>query len=157
MLSSGTMKIGRRSFLKQTGVAAAGAMSVGTLASAAQASPQQAKPGAPTPDVRDAGMQMCEAYFYGRDEQKMAFCRQMDVLGAVSGIDRTASGNQWEYEQILQTQKAYQQSGLQLRVIEGPPSLGEKTKLGLEGRDEEIANFIVFMKGLSKVGIDTIC
>lgn len=34
---------------------------------------------------------------------------------------------------------------------------GEKTKLGLEGRDEEIANFIELMRNLQKVGIDTIC
>ena len=32
--------------------------------------------------------------------------------------------------------------GLKLEVIEGPPALSEKTKLGLEGRDEEISNFI---------------
>jgi mannonate dehydratase len=47
--------------------------------------------------------------------------------------------------------------GLKFNVIEGPPSLGEKTKLGLQGRDEEISNFITLMKSLSKAGIDVIC
>lgn len=102
-------------------------------------------------------MQMCEAYFNGRDEQKMAFCRQMDVLGAVSGIDRTPDNKPWELDAVRQTVQAYQKSGLKLRVIEGPPALGDKTKLGLDGCDEEIANFIVFMKSLRAVGIDVIC
>src|SRR5690606_651605 len=47
--------------------------------------------------------------------------------------------------------------GLHYNVVEGPPSLGEKTKLGLEGRDEEIANFITFMKNLKRAGVDCIC
>jgi mannonate dehydratase len=31
------------------------------------------------------GMQMCEAYFSGMNEQKIALTKQMDVLGAVGG------------------------------------------------------------------------
>jgi mannonate dehydratase len=58
---------------------------------------------------------------------------------------------------VLATKQAYEKCGLTLRVIEGPPALGDKTKLGLEGRDEEIANFITLMKSLSRAGIDTIC
>lgn len=42
--------------------------------------------------------------------------------------------------------------------MEGPPSLGTLTKLGLPGRDEEIANFITFMKNLKQHGeVDVIC
>jgi mannonate dehydratase len=37
--------------------------------------------------VRDAGMQMSEAYFDGFNQHKIALCRQMDVLGAVAGIN----------------------------------------------------------------------
>ncbi len=84
----------------------------------------------------------------------------MDVLGAVTGINprfARADAKPWEYNTIVANVEAWKKVGLTLRVIEGPPSLGEKTKLGLDGRDEEIANFITFMKNLSKAGIDTIC
>jgi mannonate dehydratase len=43
-------------------------------------------------------------------------------------------------------------------VVEGPPTLGEQTKLALSGRDEEISNFITFMKNLKQYGgVDVIC
>ena len=74
------------------------------------------------------------------------------MLGAVSGIDHMPNTNAWEYDAVLATKQAYERCGLTLRVIEGPPALGDKTKLGLEGRDEEIANFITFMKSLSRAG-----
>lgn len=64
----------------------------------------------------------------------------------------------WDQETIKAVKEAWEKQGLKLRVIEGPPSPGEKTKLGLEGRDEEIANFITFMRNLKQYGdIDTIC
>lgn len=106
-------------------------------------------------------MQFCEAYFSGMNEQKIALTKQMDVLGAVGGISPGMVGlkdaKPWEYEAVAAVSEAWKKAGLMLRVIEGPPALGEKTKLGLAGRDEEIANFITLMKNLSRVGIDTIC
>lgn len=111
--------------------------------------------------LKDAGMQLCEAYFFGMQPQKIALAKQMDVLGAVGGINPGMVGlkevKPWEYEAIAAVKKAWEKEGLQLKVIEGPPALGEKTKIGLDGRDEEISNFITLMKNLSKAGIDTIC
>lgn len=148
------MRIARRNFLKQSGLAVAAGVVTGNVKDLPA---QQGSLATRVPDARDAGMQMCEAYFSGRDEQKMAFCRQMDVLGAVTGIDRIPDKKPWEYEAVLQTKQAYEKCGLKLRVIEGPPALGDMTKIGLPGRDEEIANFITFIKSLSQAGIDTIC
>ncbi|RAK02829.1 mannonate dehydratase [Larkinella arboricola] len=111
--------------------------------------------------IRDAGMHLCEAYFWGLEEQKMALTKQMDVLGAVGGINPGMVGlkdvKPWELKAVQAVKEAWDNVGLKLRVIEGPPALGEKTKLGLPGRDEEIANFITLMKNLTQVGIDTIC
>ncbi|UFH53878.1 mannonate dehydratase [Spirosoma sp. KNUC1025] len=110
---------------------------------------------------KDAGMQLCEAYFSGMNEQKIALTKQLDVLGAVGGINPGMAGlndvKPWEYQAVAAVKEAWEKVGLKLRVIEGPPALSEKTKLGLAGRDEEIANFITLMKNLAKVGIDTIC
>ncbi|GAB3165401.1 mannonate dehydratase [Telluribacter humicola] len=116
--------------------------------------------------IKDAGMQMCLAYFWGIEERKAALARQMNVLGAVGGINPRMKGSgiagqsdvkPWDYKAVVAVKEAWDSVGLKLKVIEGPPALGTPTKLGLAGRDEEIQNFITLMQNLSRVGIDTIC
>ena len=166
-------KNNRRNFLKN-GATLAASLSIGGLGAAAaglsntnkaanaEIIETAVKNAALTGIAKDGGLQMCEAYFAGMQEQKIALTKQMEVLGAVGGINPQMVGmndaRPWEPRAITAVKEAWEKVGLKLRVIEGPPSLGEKTKLGLEGRDEEIANFITFMKNLRQYGdIDTIC
>ena len=113
--------------------------------------------------AKDAGMQMSNAYFSGMpaNRQLIELAKQMDALGAIAGIDMKLnpgmSEKPWEYNAIMGVREAWKKVGLNYNVVEGPPTLGEKTKLGLEGRDEEIANFISFMKNLKRSGVDVIC
>jgi mannonate dehydratase len=160
----------RRDFLKKSAALAIAACMGGIAPAAAGAiTPgsgrphKKQKPELNTRNLaKDAGMQLSEAYFAGMQEQKIALTRQMDVLGAVSGINTHMVGlddlKPWEPKAITAVKEAWEKVGLKLNVIEGPPALSEKTKLGLPGRDEEIANFITFMKNLKQYGgIDTIC
>ncbi len=158
------MKDNRRDFIKK-GAAMAAAVSIGGITSAI-ANPLLIKEKGvlgtrATNLAKDAGMQSSEAYFSGMNERKIALLKQMDVFGAVGGINTKMIGadNAKPYEEktVLAVKDAWSKVGLNFNVVEGPPSLGEKTKLGLEGRDEEIANFITLMKSLSKAGVDTIC
>jgi len=108
--------------------------------------------------IADAGMQLSEAYFFGMEEQRIAFARQMNVMGAVTGVPRRGEVNPWDPKAIIANKEAWENAGLKWNVVEGPPALGDKTKLGLEGRDEEIGNFITFMKNLKQYGgVDIIC
>lgn len=111
--------------------------------------------------VKDMGLEMCLAYFWGIEPRKIALARQMDVLGAVGGINPAMAdlrcSKPWDKEVIRGVKSAWEKEGLTLKVVEGPPSLGTQTKLGLEGRDEEISNFITLMKNLSEEGIHIIC
>ncbi|QHT68653.1 TIM barrel protein [Rhodocytophaga rosea] len=152
------MKPNRRSFIKKSAsLAALSGVNGISLESSAQTKTSLAS----SQPLKDAGMQLCEAYFFGMQPQKIALAKQMDVLGAVGGINPGMVGlkeaKPWEYEAIAAVKKAWEKEGLQLKVIEGPPALGEKTKIGLPGKDEEISNFITLMKNLAKAGIDTIC
>lgn len=106
----------------------------------------------------DAGMQLSEAYFRGLEQRRIDYCIQLNVLGAVTGIRSVDGIKPWEAKAIMAHKEAWDKTGLKWNVVEGPPSLGDKTKLGLEGRDEEIANFITFMKNLKQHGnVDVIC
>lgn len=157
------MKDNRRGFLKK-GASIAAAASIGGITSSI-ANPLITKAGGRAGSTsnlaKDAGMQASEAYFSGMNERKIELLKQMDVLGAVGGINARLTGSDlsvpYEEKTVQAVKNAWSKVGLNFNVVEGPPSLGEKTKLGLEGRDEEIQNFITLMKSLSKAGVDTIC
>ncbi len=112
---------------------------------------------------KDAGIEMSNAYFWGMEahEHLIALAKQMGAYGAVAGIDQrlftNSNANPWEYEAVKNVVDGWKEAGLHYTVVEGPPALGAKTKLGLEGRDEEIENFIIFMKNLKRAGVDCIC
>lgn len=156
------MKDNRRDFIKKSASLAA-ALSIGGI-SAAVSHPLITGPksaAALKNIAKDAGMEMSCAYFGGMNKQLVELSKQMGVHGAVAGIDLRVAGlsgvQPWEYKAIAGVKDTWKKVGLNYNVVEGPPSLGEKTKLGLEGRDEEIDNFITFMKNLKKAGVDVIC
>ncbi|QNF32115.1 mannonate dehydratase [Adhaeribacter swui] len=158
------MKDNRRDFIKKSASLAA-AFSMGGLGTAvANAGLEKAKANVVLNSMaKDAGMEMSTAYFSGieANRQLIELAKQMDALGAVAGIDSRITGltdvKPYEYKAIAAVKEAWKKVGLNYTVVEGPPSLGEKTKLGLAGRDEEIANFITFMKNLKKAGVNVIC
>jgi mannonate dehydratase len=163
------MKNNRRDFIRKStamaalSVAGLSSATSGILGSPADESGVRANEQGSKEYIRDAGIKMCFAYFGGieAEKRKIQFGRQLNVLGAVGGIDPARAGmpdaKPWDYEAVMAVKNAWEKTGLRLEVIEGPPSLSEKTKLGLQGRDEEISNFITFMKNLSKAGINVIC
>ena len=156
----------RRNFIKKSAALAA-AVSIGGLSSAlAYAGKSKKKTGDArstiTGYVKDAGMVLSEAYFWGPDERRVELMKQLGVFGAVGGINPQMTSTPdlmpWDPKVITANKEAWEKIGLKLNVIEGPASLGTKTKLGLPGKDEEIANFILFMKNLKQYGgIDVIC
>ena len=105
-------------------------------------------------------IEFCTSYFFGLEERKLALSRQMGVTGAVGPpspwLVNMKGRHGWEYEVIAAVKQRFAKEGLQWRVVEGPPTL-EKTKLGLNGRDEEIDHFITFVKNIGKLGIDIVC
>jgi mannonate dehydratase len=163
------MKNNRREFIrKSTAMAALSVAGIGSATSGLLGRPDRDSAARENSHgseeyIQDAGIKMCFAYFGGieAEKRKVQFGRQLNVLGAVGGIDPSRVGlsnaKPWEYEAVMAVKNAWAQTGLKLEVIEGPPALSEKTKLGLDGRDEEISNFITFMKNLSKAGINVIC
>ena len=163
------MKDNRRDFIKKSASVAA-SLSLGTMGAASAANlynKHSKKAGSSYSKntvvdyAKDGGLKLCLAYFAGKEPRKIELAKQMGVLGAVGGINPKMVGmddkKNWEFDVVKAVKESWDKEGLKLTVVEGPPSLNTKTKLGLEGRDEEIANFITFMKNISQVGIDTIC
>ncbi len=156
------MKNNRRSFIKKS-AALTGAITMSGIGSAVASPNFKPQPNVTTnlkSMAKDAGMIMSEAFFWGLDERRIAYCKQMDVHGAVGGVlgALAKDAKPWEMAAIKATKEAWDKVGMKFNVVEGPPSLGNITKLGLAGRDEEIANFITFMQNLKQhAGVDVIC
>lgn len=142
------MEFDRRSFIKRA-----------TALSAASSFGLQKTFASPSDLAKDTGIDLCLAYFYGIQERKMALSRQMGVTGAVSPSAPGIAGlnvKAWTLEAVKGVKATYEKYGLRWTVLEGTPSL-DKAKLGLEGRDEEIENFITLMRNLNTIGVNTIC
>ena len=107
--------------------------------------------------VKDGGMELSLS-IPSYDSPRIAMAKQMDVFGAVYGMRNIGDSKPYDPEVILGVKQKWESLGMKWNVVEGPPLLGEKTKLGLEGRDEEISNFITYMKNLKQYGgVDIIC
>lgn len=147
------MKDNRRDFLKKS-VSLTAAFSVAGLGTSLASSKKVTKKSRPY--LKDAGIKF--AFAMDPKSPKVSFAKQMAVNFAVSGPLRVADLNPWDPKVITATKDAWDKLGIKWAVVEGPPTLGSKTKLGLEGRDEEISNFITFMKNLKQYGdVDIIC
>lgn len=145
------MKDNRRGFIRKSASLGA-ALSVGGMHPALAG--LKGKPSKTV--VRDAGMKFALAM--GLDSPRVVYAKQMDVLHAVSGVMRVDGLTAWDPKSITATKEAWEKQGMKWTVVEGPPTLHEQTKLGLSGRDEEISNFITFMKNLKRYGdVDVIC
>lgn len=95
-------------------------------------------------------------------DQRWTMMRQIGVEGAVGGInlrpkpDVAPDEQPWTYNSLAKAKAAYEAGGLPLEVIESRPPM-EKIKLGLPGRDEEIAVVQALLRNMGKLGIPVWC
>lgn len=85
--------------------------------------------------------------------------RQCGVSKIVGAMDLDAQGGAeapWAYTSLLRAKNAYADRGFELVVLESRPPL-DKAKLGLPGRDEEIAIVCELIRNLGLLGIDVWC
>jgi mannonate dehydratase len=151
------MKDNRRNFIKKSAALAATASITG-IHTGISGIPKKLSVSAVTDLAKDGGMEFSLAMWSGVDSPRITLAKQMGVFGAVGGVRGGTDVKPWEPKAILATKEAWEKVGMRWNVVEGPPTLGDKTKLGLDGRDEEIGNFITFMKNLKQYGgVDIIC
>ena len=154
----------RRNFLNTSVLAGSGVLAAGALSSCQGSSQSKPKPKR-TKAERKEQMQIAFDYFSGgaNNATKIQVAKELGVKYAVAGVmsprqlGLPEGTNSWDLESLQATVNAYEAQGIKFCVVEGPPTLGSRTKLALDGRDEEISNFITFMHNLSKVGVKIIC
>jgi mannonate dehydratase len=94
-----------------------------------------------------------------RNKERWTLARQIGVNHAIVPVSRVlARTTRDRYLDTLVKMKAtYEASGITIAGVESHPVAAEKIKLGLTGRDDEIANYCVVIEALGKVGIRMCC
>ncbi|MFC1718860.1 mannonate dehydratase [Candidatus Poribacteria bacterium] len=88
--------------------------------------------------------------------------KQCGIEYAVGGIGLNPKPNAskeeqpWSHTSLARAKKAYKDAGFELAVIESRPPM-EKAKLGLPGRDEQIAVVCELIRNMGAVGIPVWC
>ena len=154
--------ISRRTMLKRAGLGVGAGLSglglaqmVGTqTAFAAESAAQPASSPASNPPATDGGrVVLCELTGPGRLGTTM---QQMGLTHVIAGMGLRGTVEQ-QAEQVARTKATYEAAGLKIVGVEGAPVGFERMKLGLDGRDEEIQNFINAIQALHQAGINMIC
>lgn len=101
-------------------------------------------------------MQLAE-FFSSEPDQLWSLAKQMGVNYAVGPLPRELNGMKpWDYHNLLLMKQRFENNGIELAVIESAPSTN-LIKLGLPGRDEEIAVMQTLITNMGALRIPVLC
>jgi mannonate dehydratase len=88
---------------------------------------------------------------------------QVGIDAAISKLDRRFDGewnnsgdHPWDYAPLHDMKRRYEAEGLELVGIEDYPPM-DRTRLGLQGRDDEIEAFCTLVRNMGKLEIPMLC
>lgn len=92
------------------------------------------------------------------EDERWDLARQMGVTQAVVHPLEIGDGElvTHEFDPLLAMYNRFRDAGIDLSVIEGSVPFTDTTRLGREGRDEEIERFKQFLRNLGSIGIPTV-
>jgi mannonate dehydratase len=93
-----------------------------------------------------------------KPDDRWDLATQMGVTDAVIHPLEVGDGKTtWSYEDLQGTKNWLENAGLRFRVLEGSVPLTDRIRLGLDGRDEDIAAFKQFLRDCGEVGVPVVC
>ena len=115
-------------------------------------------PGANTLKTGRAGIKLALVLGPGQHE-RFRLARQIGVTHAIAGVSgalRRVRRDQYA-DTLVKIKSDYEAAGLTIAGVESHPVPASKIKLGVDGRDEEIENYIAAIKALGEAGIPMVC
>jgi mannonate dehydratase len=96
-------------------------------------------------------------FFPGYPSRLWYLAKQMGIGHAVGPLPKEENGlKPWDYVNLLQMKRRFDDFGLNLTVIESAPETN-KIKLGLPGRDEQIDIMCQLITNMGAAGIPVLC
>ena len=91
-------------------------------------------------------------------DDRWTIATQIGVTDAVVHTLEIGDGRRsWDYDTLLRMRNSFRNAGLDVAVIEGGVPITDTTRLGREGRDEEIEEFCQFLRDVGALGIPVVC
>lgn len=91
-------------------------------------------------------------------DERWQLAKQAGVDHAVFHSLEIGDGSRpYEYDELLRIVNTYRDHGLEPVVFEGSVPLTDTTRLGLDGRDEEIDRFCTLLENLGELGVEVVC
>lgn len=93
-----------------------------------------------------------------KPDERWDLAKQMDVTSAVVHPLEIGDGKtHWSYDDLQGMQNWFENAGLEIAVMEGSVPISDRVRFGLDGRDEDIAEFKQFLRDCGDVGIPVVC
>lgn len=104
------------------------------------------------------GMQLAEL-FTPDEEHKIRLARQIGITHGIVTTTRVLGPvPRGQYlDALAKVKKQFNDAGLAFAGTESHPVAAEKIKLGIDGRDEEIENYIAAIRALAELGVPLVC
>ena len=91
-------------------------------------------------------------------DDRWDLAKQVGVEHAVYHSLEIGDGRRpYEYDELLRIVNRYRDHGLEPAVFEGSVPVTDQTRLGLDGRDEEIERFCTLLRNLGELGVEVVC
>jgi len=91
-------------------------------------------------------------------DERWDLARQMGVTeAAIHPLEVGDSKTSWSYDDLRQTVNWLENAGLQFAVLEGSIPLTDQIRFGLDGRDEDIAEFKQLIRNCGRLDIPVVC
>jgi mannonate dehydratase len=129
---------------------------IATLAAATEAGGQGRTPARRAHEQR--GMQLSEL-FTPDEEHKIRLARQIGITHGIVTTTRVLGPvPRGRYlDELAKVKKQFADAGLIFAGTESHPVSAEKIKLGIDGRDEEIENYIAAIRALAELDVRLVC
>jgi len=104
-------------------------------------------------------MKLSFLFFSDKPDQKWELTRQMGVNYAIAKLAPELTGKlpPWDFDSLKSSKEIFNSNGFELIGLEGDQMDMMRIKLGLPGRDEDIARYKQMLENMGKLGINLLC
>jgi mannonate dehydratase len=102
-------------------------------------------------------MRVAIGQFHELSDERLTFASQLGVSGVLLNTPILPGEQRWEVADLVWMRKRCESYGLRLEALENTPlHFYERAMLGLEGRDEQIANYQATIQHMGEAGISVL-